>query len=274
MGITSIVLGGFALIVCWVPLLDFVTVFGALGGVVLGLIAFFRKLGSRALSLIGTIVSGVAFLLTIAMIVLYAFIFVPFDFRPDSPSPSSPSAAPSDEPSASDSPDEPAPLPGDPTTVPGDPTKSAGASVCTDGTAIAFGKPGVLTSGGSDEAEVTILDVQFNATDAVMAENSFNTIPPAGYEYAIISLTIKQLGSDPFPAGATLGNFKGIPDDVAVEAHYSILPEPKLLFAPDLKPGESVTGNLPVFVPASGAETGSVLISNYGADTVCEMKVG
>ena len=62
MGILSIVLGGLALVASWIPFLNYVTVFGAIAGLVFGLIALFRKFGSRALSLTGTIVSGVAFL--------------------------------------------------------------------------------------------------------------------------------------------------------------------------------------------------------------------
>ena len=273
MGILSIVLGGLALFVCWIPFLNYLTVFGAIAGLVFGLIALFRKFGSRALSLTGTIVSGVAFLLTVVFIVIYTLAFFTADSGPDytdTPYTSSPS----DDPSESDSPDEPTAAPGDPTIVPGDATPSAGATVCADGTAIAVGKAGILTYDGENQAEVTIEDVQLDATDTVLAENSLNETPPDGYQYALISLTIKQLGTESFPAGASRGIFKGVAEDIASPADYAVLPEPELLFAPDLSPGDSVTGNIAVFVPTSGADSGSLLVDNYFTDNTCELKVG
>jgi len=273
MGILSIVLGGLALLACAIPFLNYLTVFGAIAGLVFGLIALFRKFGSRALSLTGTIVSGVAFLLTAVFIVVYTLAIFSTNSGPDytdTPYTSSPS----DDPSETGSPDEPTAAPGDPKVVPGDATPSAGATVCADGTAIAVGKAGILTYDGENQAEVTIDDVQLDATDTVLAENSLNETPPDGYQYALISLTIKQLGTDSFPAGASRGIFKGVAQDIASPADYAVLPEPELLFAPDLSPGDSVTGNIAVFVPTSGADSGSLLVDNYATDNTCELKVG
>jgi hypothetical protein len=254
-----------------------VTVFGAIGGLVFGLIALFKKFGSRGLALTGTIVSGVAFIVSVIFIIIYTLTFIGFgnaieDYEyTDTPSTSSPL----DEPSESDSPDdEPSGVPGDPTAVPGDPTPSAGATVCTDGTAIALGKAGIFTYDGENQAEITINDVQLDATDEILAENSLNEEPPAGYQYALISLTVKQLGTEAFPAGGTRGIFKGVPEDIASPADYAVLPQPEMLFAPDLTPGDSVTGNITVFVPTSGADAGSLLVDSYAADNVCELKVG
>ncbi|WP_139368818.1 DUF4190 domain-containing protein [Agreia bicolorata] len=273
MSIVSLILGGLALLVCWVPFLNVVTVFGAIGGLVLGLIALFRKFGSRALSLTGTIVSAVAFILSVVLIVIYTVSFVSaIDSAPDyddSPSTSKPYS----DPSETDSPDDES-YPGDPTAVPGDPTPSAGATVCAAGTAIGFGKAGIFTYDDENQAEVTISDVKLNATDEMLNAYSFNDTPPDGYQYAIFSLTIKQLGADEFPAGATRAIFSGVADDIASSADIAVPPEPQLIFAPDLMPGESVTGNIAVYVPTSGAETGSLLLRNYLADNVCEMKVG
>jgi hypothetical protein len=274
MGILSIVLGGLALLASWVPVLDYVTVFGAIGGLVFGLIALFRKFGSRALALTGTIVSAVAFIVSVIFIIVYTMAFIGavntvenYDYS-DDPSTSSPL-----DPQESESPDS-EPLPGDPTAVPGDATPSAGATVCTDGTAIAFGKAGIFTYDDENQAEVTVNDVELNATDAIMAENSLNETPPDGYEYALVSLTIKQLGTEAFPAGGTRGIFKGVAEDIASPADYAVLPQPEMLFAPDLTPGASVTGNIAVFVPTSGADSGSLLVDNYFADNVCELKIG
>ncbi|KQR23712.1 hypothetical protein ASF79_00090 [Agreia sp. Leaf335] len=272
MGIVSLILGGLALLACWIPFLNFITVFGAIGGLVFGLIAVFRKFGSRVLSLIGTIVSALAFVLSIVFIVTYTVsFFQAIDSVPnydDSPSTSSPFS----DPSETDSPD--APQPGDPTAVPGDPTQSAGATVCTDGTAIALGKAGIFTYDGENQAEVTIDEANLDATDEMLNENSFNETPPDGYRYALFSVTVKQLGIESFPAGATRATFKGVAEDLAAPAQFAVVPEPWLLFAPDLAPGESVTGNIAVYVPTSGAESGSVLLSNYLGDNACEMKVG
>jgi hypothetical protein len=277
MGILSIVLGGLALLVCWVPFLDYVTVFGAIGGLVFGLIALIKKFGSRALAWTGTIVSAVAFILSVIFIIVYTLTFIgignavdDYDYT-DTPSTSSPL---DDEPTESDAPDESEAVPGDPTAVPGDPTPSAGATVCTDGTAIALGKAGILTYDGENQAEVTINDVELDATDAILDENSLNETPPDGYQYALISLTVKQLGTEDFPAGGTRGIFKGVAEDIASPADYAVLPQPELLFAPDLTPGASVTGNITVFVPTSGADAGSLLVDNYMTDNVCELKVG
>jgi hypothetical protein len=278
MGIVSIVLGGLALLASAVPVLDYVTVFGAIAGLVFGLIALFKKFGSRGLALTGTIVSGVAFIVSVIFIIIYTLAFVGFgnavdDYEyTDTPSTSSPL---DDEPTESNSPDdESSAAPGDPTAVPGDPTPSAGATVCTDGTAIALGKAGILTYDGENQAEITVNDVQLNATDAILSENSLNETPPSGYQYALISLTVKQLGTEDFPAGGTRGIFKGVAEDIASPADYAVLPQPELLFAPDLTPGASVTGNITVFVPTSGADAGSVLVDNYFTDNVCELKVG
>jgi hypothetical protein len=280
MGILSIILGGLALLASAVPVLDYVTVFGAIAGLVFGLIALFKKFGSRGLALTGTIVSGVAFIVSVIFIIIYTLTFIGFgnavkdydyDYT-DTP----PTSSPLDEdPTESNAPDdESSGVPGDPTAVPGDPTPSAGATVCADGTAIALGKAGILTYDGENQAEVTVNDVQLDATDAILAENSLNEAPPSGYQYALISLTVKQLGTEDFPAGGTRGIFKGVAEDIASPADYAVLPQPELLFAPDLTPGASVTGNIAVFVPTSGADAGSLLVDNYNTDNVCELKVG
>jgi hypothetical protein len=273
MGIVSLILGGLALLVCWVPFLDVVTVFGAIAGLVLGLIALFRKLGSRALSLAGTIVSGVAFALSVAFIVFYAVTFFSTidsasDYD-DSPSTSRPYS----DPSRTDAPEDTT-FPGDPTPVPGDPTASAGATVCTDGTAIELGQAGIFTLDGENQAEVTIDSVNLDATDEILAENSFNEAPPEGYKYALMSFTVKQLSLDSFDASAVRALFTGVPDDIATPAQYMVVPDPTMLFSPDLHRGESVTGNIAALVPTSGAESGSLMVKNYLADNVCEMKVG
>jgi hypothetical protein len=275
MAIVSIVLGGLAFFASFVPFLNYVTVFGAIAGLIFGLIALFRKFGSRALALTGTIVSALAFILSVVFIIVYTMSFIGainsvednYDYS-DDPSTSSPL-----DPTETDTPED-EPLPGDPTAVPGDATPSAGATVCTDGTAIAFGKAGILTYDDENQAEVTVNDVELNATDAVLAENSLNETPPDGYQYALISLTIKQLGTEAFPAGGTRGIFKGVAEDVASPADYAVLPQPEMLFAPDLTPGASVTGNIAVFVPTSGAESGSLLVDNYFTDNTCELKIG
>ena len=262
LAIASLILGGGALLVAWVPFLNYLTIIGALVGLVLGIIAVVRKLGSRGLSLAALIVSGVAFLLTLILVIAYTVSFV------DSVNDYS-----SDDPSSSSSPDDYEPQPGDPVVTPGSPDASAGATVCAAGTPIALGETGILMRDDENQFEVTIESVDLDATQAVMDANSYNSEPPAGYGYGIVSLTVKALSDETIFPGSIRLMYPGVSEDAAGEARTAVLPQPNLVFSPELAAGDSVTGNLPVLIP-TGTTNGSIELSSYAADGVCEMSVG
>jgi hypothetical protein len=246
--------------VAWVPVLNYVTIIGALVGLVLGIIAVVRKLGSRGLSLAALIVSGVAFLLTLILVIAYTVSFINLS---NDDSDSQPSSSPSDSSEQQ---------PGDPVATPGPAEASAGATVCAPGKPVALGETGILVRDDENQFQVTVESADLDATKTVLDENQFNNEPPSGYEYGIVSLTVKALGDETIYPGSINLVFEGVDEDLAIGAQNAVLPKPDMIFAPDLEAGDTVTGNVAVLVP-TGKTTGTITLSSYAGDNVCELAV-
>lgn len=75
LGVAALVLGIIALIFAFVPFANYVAIALALVGLILGVIGLVSKGRSKGLPLSGTIISGIALILSIIMVVVYAAAF-------------------------------------------------------------------------------------------------------------------------------------------------------------------------------------------------------
>ncbi|WP_382304240.1 DUF4190 domain-containing protein [Herbiconiux sp. UC225_62] len=111
LGIASIIVGGVAFIGAFIPFLNYAVWFVALVGLVLGIIALVRKGRSKGLAIGGTILSGVALILSIVLAVVYTFGFIgavneAIDEGLATITPIPVDPLPSDDPFATDAPDD------------------------------------------------------------------------------------------------------------------------------------------------------------------------
>jgi hypothetical protein len=137
---------------------------------------------------------------------------------------------------------------------------------------VALGETGILVRDDENQFQVTVESADLDATKTVLDENQFNNEPPSGYEYGIVSLTVKALGDETIYPGSINLVFEGVDEDLAIGAQNAVLPKPDMIFAPDLEAGDTVTGNVAVLVP-TGKTTGTITLSSYAGDNVCELAV-
>lgn len=239
LGLAALIIGILALIGAFIPFVNFVSGLLALVGLVLGVIALFRKGRPKGKAIAGTILSAIAMVLSIILANTYTAGFVN---AVDEALPHSQTKSDSDGSAADDEADDigtrenPAPL----------------------GTAIE------LTSGGSVEYEVTLGDSILNANDLVAEANQFNDEPDAGYQYAMVPVTVVYKGSE-----------TGSPwIDITVEfvsadgtTHttsdaLAVAPKPGFNDINDLYPDASATGNIVIMIPSEGAEDGTWAVSS------------
>lgn len=195
-------------------------------GFILGLVSMFKKDRSKALGIIGLIVSIIG---TIgAAIVFFVVFFTSFNNAIDNEA--DPGPAVEQPATAAGTSDDPYPL----------------------GTVVT-----------SEEWEVTINDVTFNATDLVVAENPINEPPRAGHEYILVNATITYVGDDEsggMPGFVAIEYVGPDGDTVTTASSLAVAPD-QLEVGATLEPGESVNGNVVLTVPSAGAADGLVAIA-------------
>lgn len=95
--------------------------------------------------------------------------------------------------------------------------------------------------------EIVVNSFDRNATDQVMAANSFNDPPPAGSQYALANLTATYIGDD--SASADFLSVAFVADDGTVirsSDNFAVAPDP---LEGELYAGASATGNIDIAVP-------------------------
>jgi hypothetical protein len=109
--------------------------------------------------------------------------------------------------------------------------------------------------------QVTFSNIVPDATDAVVAENEFNTPPPEGHQYFMfqIDATFEGEGSrfawDDLVFGVYLDN--------ALHTEYCGIVPDDLLSAPEVYAGGAVAGNVCVTVPSDGVENAVLSVEEY-----------
>jgi hypothetical protein len=192
LAIASIIVGGVAFIGAFIPFLNYAVWFVALVGLVLGIIALVRKGRSKGLAIGGTILSGVALILSIVLAIVYTFGFIGAvnqaideGLATITPVPIDP--LPSDDPFATDTPD--------------DGTDDGAAEVIAaqfgqvvtydDGMEISVSEPTPFTPSesavGADQAANLSFTVTIvNGTGADYQPFSFSTVTSAGVDASLI----------------------------------------------------------------------------------------
>lgn len=99
----------------------------------------------------------------------------------------------------------------------------------------------------NDKWELVVNSFTRNATDQVLAANMFNDPPPAGSQYALVSITATYIGADSGHAdffGAAFVTDSG--NVIRSYDHSAVVPEP---LEGELYTGASATGNIDLAIP-------------------------
>jgi hypothetical protein len=240
-GLISLIAGGvaflFGVTVGWIPYVGFAFVLIALVGVGLGIAGLIVKNKAKGLAIAGTIVSGIALLLT-AVISVFMLVVVSSiqqgldDFGPDDPvitNPDGGETTTDDDPNALGSQGNPA-APGDTITF-------------TD-------------FDGVDEWQIVVGAPVLDATADVLAADEYNSAPEAGNQYVVVPATFTYVGNESDSPYMVLAELAGS-DGVIYDVSYADYPD-SLYDAPELTNGGSAQVNLVFEVPSS-AVAGSAL---------------
>ncbi|MFB2597302.1 DUF4190 domain-containing protein [Herbiconiux sp. P17] len=193
LAIASIIVGGVAFIGAFIPFLNYAVWFVALVGLVLGIIALVRKGKSKGLAIGGTILSGVALILSIVLAIVYTFGFIgavneAIDEGLATITPIPVDPLPSDDPFATDEPDDSTDG-GDL----GDVIAAQFGQVVTydDGMEISVSEPTPFTPSGNAVGGDQAVNLQFtvtivNGTAADYQPFSFSTVTSGGVDASLI----------------------------------------------------------------------------------------
>lgn len=246
-GLASLILGGvaflFGITVGWIPFVGFFFVFLAIVGIVLGIVGLVMKNKAKGLAIAGTIVSGVALLMTAAISILMAILFASIptssdDFVwDDDPVITDPDFG-ADDPDALGGVDNPA-APGDTVTF-------------TD-------------YDGVDQWQVVVGAPNLDATADVLAADEYNAQPEAGAAYVVVPMTVTYLGED---TDLPYMLFTALVTQDGEEYDQSFVTYPGSIYqAPELAAGETAEVNLVFEVPADEVPGSVLLISSiWGND--------
>jgi hypothetical protein len=255
MGLVSLIAGGIAFLfgvtIGWIPFVGFFFVFLALVGVVLGIVGLVMKNKAKGLAIAGTIVSGVALLLTAAisifMLIVATSISNSLDdyddyYGPDAPSVTDP----------------------DGTTSEGD-TDDGGlgsqSNPASPGDTITF-----TDLEGVDEWQVVVGTANLDATADILAAYEYNTEPEPGNQYVVVPITLTYVGTETGAPYNIYAQFLGS-DALLYDVTYANYPN-TLYEASDLAPGGSQDINLVFEVSSDAVDGGLLSISSIWTDPI------
>ncbi|MBT2518080.1 hypothetical protein J7E29_11590 [Streptomyces sp. ISL-90] len=252
LGTASVVLGGVALLLSPVPLLNVLGAVGALVGVVLGVIALVQRDKRKLTAIIGVPVSALSLALSVLLIVVYAIAFngwvdslddgysliteqEPVVFEPGSTVPA--------EAGVGMSPDNPAPF-GSTVRFDNDPDESF-----------------------AQGWEVTLDEPNLDATDEVAAAYPLSDLGP-GEQYASVPVTLTNLGSIRETPAVQL-KFEYVTSGFQVVEKPWINMPGTVEAIGGLEPGASSTGNVIIDIPTADVGQGVWGVRFYlGSQTV------
>ncbi len=256
LAITSLILGIVAILGFAVPVLNVFSALLAVVGLVLGVIAFIRKAGSRGLSLSGTIVSGLALLLSVIFIVIYA---VGLSAAIDEVSSDDPAVV---ETPVAESEAEPA-APADE-----EAEEPAASDVGTRENPAPIGTTIEVSSFDEVIYEVTLGQPVLNANDAVAGANQFNEPAEAGFQYALVPVNVTYVGSETGTPWIDLAvEYVSAAGSTHTQADSpSVAPEPTMMSINEMYNGSTATGNIVIMIPTEGAAGGAWTVSALFGD--------
>ncbi|WP_165217054.1 DUF308 domain-containing protein [Schaalia sp. ZJ1691] len=120
----------------------------------------------------------------------------------------------------------------------------------------------------SDDWEVTVNSVNLNATDTILASNSFNEPPAEGETYILVNLTITYTGDDPqgeMPfTDVTYVSAEGKSFNTFTK---SLLYPEQLDTVTTMYEGGSISGDIPIAVTAADVSKGVLAVAPEFGDT-------
>lgn len=247
MAVTALIIGIVALLGVAIPVLNVLSAILAVVGLILGIIAL-TKATSKGLPLSGVIVSGLALLLSLVFIVVYVagFTNAVNDVRDDTSivdeeqvdaEPEAPEAPAESEQGTRDN---PAPL---------------GSTI-------------EITEFGDPVYELTMGPSTLDASAQVLAENQFNEAPPAGFQYALVPVTVTYVGAESgLPWVDIRVEFVSAAGTTHTESDsFAVAPAPTFMDINDLFTGASGTGNIVILIPTDNAAGGTWAVSTLFGD--------
>ena len=245
LGLASLIVGGVALILAFVPLVNYVSEVIALVGLILGIIALVRKGTPRWFSLTGTIVSAVALILSIVLAIAYTALFVSNigNVISDDPAIVVPSDGASDQ------------------------ATDGGSDSGSFGNPAPEGSTVVLSNFDQEEWEVTVGEANTDANQLVFDEYEYNDAPPAGSSYVLVPVTVKYIGTESGSPWFDMTIEFVTAEGNTIEEASALIPN-ALYDIADLYPGASGTGNMVFIMTPAQFEGGNWAISSFYEDPV------
>jgi hypothetical protein len=250
LALSALIIGGLALLGSFIPVVNYFTGFFAFVGLVLGVIAIFLKGRRKTLAIVASGVSLLALILSIVFSITYSrVIFEGIDsLESNYPTSTSVPVEPDDDPAG-----EPA------TGVQGAP--SAGDVGSRENPA-PLGSSIELAQLGEPTWQVTVGAPTLNADAAVAAENSFSDTARAGTSFALLPITATYLGAETAFAASVQVGFEAA-DGTMYNEHDVIAVAPGAIDSiSELDPGASVSGNVAIAIPTTGADQGLWVVSS------------
>ncbi|TFC25742.1 hypothetical protein E3O18_06850 [Cryobacterium sp. TMT2-42-4] len=247
LGLAALIVGLVALLFAFIPAISLVAGFIGFVGLVLGVIAIFRKGRSRGVAISGTAVSLISIIVAIIMSIVYAAAFITAvdDAIQSESSVTEPGVA------AADDAAEPV---------------EAG-DVGTRANPAPVGSTVTIEEFGTPTWEVTLGAATLNATDQVKAANEFNPDPEPGNAYAIVPATVKYIGAESGNPNFSL-DFTYVSSDGRSYDGGFVSMDGQLSDVADLYTDATATANVIIEVPATGPEAGLWGVSYIGGDPV------
>ncbi|MFD3443146.1 DUF4190 domain-containing protein [Microbacteriaceae bacterium 4G12] len=241
LGLAALIVGIVALVGALVPIVNYGTGALALVGILLGVVALFRRDRRRGVAVAGTVVSGVALILSIVLAIVYSLAIAGLV-------------------------EEAAPTATAPPLDTGETPSGEGAAADTLGTR---GNPAPLgttvevdSAAGIVEWDVTLGAATLDADDIVAAEDRFTDPAPNGFQYAMVPVTVVYRGTETGTPWAELAiDFVSAAGTTHTSSDsFAVVPAP-LTDVTELAPGSTGTGNVVVSVPTADVEKGTWTLS-------------
>ncbi len=249
-GLAALIIGIVALIGAFIPVVNYVSGFIAAVGLGLGIVGLVLKNRVKGMAIAGTVTSGVALVLSIVLAIAYS-VWIIGELENDLGNVSTSSERPVTEAPVTD-----------------EEETDAEAAVGSRENPAPIGTTVVLTGTDGDAYEITLGAPILNATEAVVAANMFNDAPEAGFQYAMVPVTVTYTGT------ATGNPWLDVEVEFVSAAGtthrqmdaMSVAPEPRFMDINELHPGGTGTGNIAILIPSADAEIGAWALSGLFGD--------
>lgn len=255
LGLAALILGIVALIGAFIPFVNYVSGVIAVAGIILGIIAITRKDKPKKAGMAGLIVSVIALILSIVLAIAYTVGFVAAvdEALPQTNVQQSEGSEPAEA-----------------AEVVEDAEPEAATEVGTRENPAPIGTTVQVTSVGAPQYDVTLGAPILDATQIIAAENPFNEAAPAGFQYAVVPVTVTYTGTETGTPWIDLQvQFVSAAGTTHTEADtLAVGPSPTFMEVNELYPGAGGTGSVVIAIPTADAAAGAWTVAPlFSGDT-------